>query len=349
VQAFPGVVERSPGRFETECGQDENLALALIGSAMGAIIFFSFTAVSIFLLVSESFLIVFTAPAALGSFAFLFRFARELWMRVARMGRFVVDAPSAQLFRNGSQSGRRIARIRVSTHMAASFSGGGGAASWWVLADVAGGPTYRIAKGPWSQVRALLGRMKAFGLPVEGHDEAVLLRTSYNSITKLSPTRFEFRAPETMAKIMGTVLLVVFSSVALLLVAGLVYQLVSGAIDPGTLLGFGVILLFFLLLVTVAGANLVHFTRRSGVFVLDLAAGTLERNGRLVARPGEIARFRAGNPTLWGFSKGRLLGPQALAIELRSGRRFHLLRSLPGDVRFAASVLESAGVRVDEG
>lgn len=339
-------LEGTPGVFRTSTGQDEVTLVAAAGFALGLLVTIAFTAATVFLLFELPLLAVLTAPGMIGSGLFLRRFGRELRARMRRMGGFVLDARSHTLARDGAAAPMRVMKIRASAFMAPSFSRLD--SSWWVLVEVDGGAAFRVARGSWAEVRPLLARWSALGLPVEGADDDCLLRTSAVVVSRRGPARFEFECRERRARVTGPLVVAFWIGLASLFTTSFVVAAVNGPLDPAAALFAVPMALFFGFGIVVGVVNTVSVYRRSGVFVLDVTGWSLARDGVVLTDRDPIARFRLGAPGLLGVRRSRVLGPQLLAVSLRSGRWFCLVRGLPGDVRFAADVLRGAGVPIED-
>src|SRR5512141_1648691 len=147
-----------------------------------------------------------------------------------------------------------------------------------------------------------------------GQQGFLLLRTARGSLTQLTPTRFEFDASHKANFVLGVMLILGAWGVAGVCVAALVFAVASGELDPGLALFCVAGSLIFTLGGVLGVASLILFRRRCGVFVLDVANKTLERNGQMVARPGEIARARVGVPSMFGVIRASLPGPRGLEV-----------------------------------
>ncbi len=339
-------LEATPGVFRTSTSQDEMTLIAAAGTALGLVVALTFTATTVFVLFKLPLLAIITAPAMVASWFLLRVFGRELNARLRRMGAFVLDARSFTLTRHGAAAPMRVAKILPSSFMAPSFSRLG--SSWWVLVEVDGGAAFRVARGSWSEVRALLARWRALGLPVEGADDDCLLHTSAVAVWRRGPARFEFECRERRARVIGPLLVAFWLGLASLFTTSFVVAAMNGQLDPAAALFAVPMALFFGFGIVVGVLNTAVAYRRSGVFVLDVTDWSLARDGVVITDRDPIARFRLGAPGLFGVRRSRLLGPQLLAVSLRSGRWFHLVRGLPGDVRFAADVLRGAGVPIED-
>ena len=339
------LLESEPGVFRTSTAQDELTLVVALGVAMGLAVSLAFTAATVLVLVKTPALTILTAPGVLGGLALLGYFGRELLFRSRRMGAFVLDANRRTLLRHGSQTPMPVSRIRPSTFMAPSFQAL--ESSWWVLVELADRRSFRVARGSWAEVRPMLLRLRQLGLEVEGAEPECLLHTRHFSIRRVGPSRLEFRNPESLGKIIAPLVLVSWLGLAGVFATSLLLAASRGQLGTAVLCAVP-LALFFGFGIFIGAANTLALFRRSGIFVLDTSNGSLVRNGRVLTDRTPITRIRLGSPTAFGLRRSRTFGPQVLAADMKSGRLFHLARSLPGDVRFAAEVLRSAGVQVEE-
>jgi hypothetical protein len=341
------VVEDPEGVFLTECRQDASTGIFAAGAALGAVVTVAFTAVTLFVAWKLPGLALISGPAAIAAGALLATFARELFVRLRRMGGFVLDARRGVLARRSAPDHHaRIRSVTTSTHFAPSFDHP--SLSWWVIADIERGPSFRVARGAWTEVQPLLERLGSAGIPVMSRATSdVLYYTRRASITRIAQGRLEFCCRELFARVLAPFIV----SVWVLFGAGYGYALVAGPSENRACAA--PILLFIVLGITVGVMNVVAFYRRSGVFVVDVVGGMVLRNGQVIARLGDVRRFATGNPSPLRLVSARRsimrgFGPQVLAVELSNGRLLHLFRGLPGDVQFAADVLRREGVAVED-
>jgi hypothetical protein len=291
-------------------------------------------------------LVVISGPAVIGAVSLFSVFARELFTRFYRMGSFIVDARTATLARAEAPEHRaRIRAVKTSTRFAPDVSEP--ALSWWVLAELDQGPTFRIARGSWGEVLPWLNWLRELRIPVEAAGAGgSLLKTSHASISQLGPGSIEFQCKETLGKIIAPILVAWWMLFAAVFTVALMHA------PPDARLCAIPLFLFFGVGITIGIKNTVTLYRQSGVFVVDLQSGTVLRNGSLVARREEVRRFAVGNPMLGRVVSARrrlrAFGPHVVMLELTSGRRFNLFRGLPGDVLFAADVLRRQGAAVEQ-
>lgn len=331
------------GALATATGRGRSDALYFVGTALGLFVTMAFLTA---LAISVSgrlpwFILGLLFAGTLGGAGLFTTFASQAWALRRHVGMFVFDPRARTLTHRGGETYAfdDVLDVRASSRFAAELRTNANV-GWWLLVDTKTGPTLRIYRGSWKEVRLVAEALGAMGLPIEGdlrEQDGVLLRTAQCLVRKDDQGRLVLENPMRTFKLVSPFIITIW----LLFSAGYFYSLAKG---NWCVLPF---CLFFAFGIGVGTYNLVQTYRRAGIYVFDPEARTVTRDGDERESWDELESITLGAVSFRGMREN-LLGPTAVAAVRRDGSLWLLHTGLPGDVRYVGDVLADAGLVVRE-
>lgn len=331
------------GALATATGRASSDTLYFVGTALGLFVTMAFlTALAISVRGGLPwFILALLLTMTLAGAALFTTFATQAWSLRRHVGMFVFDPRTRRLTHRGgdSYSFDDVLDVRASSRFAAETRTNANV-GWWLLVDTKTGPTLRIYRGSWKEVRLVADALREMGLPIEGdlrEEDGVLLRTSHCLVRRDDQGRLVLENQMRTFKLVSPFIITVW----LLFSAGYFYSLAKG---NWCVLPF---CLFFAFGIGVGSYNLFQTYRRAGIYVFDPKAKTLSRDGDEREGWDDLESITLGAVSFRGMREN-LMGPTAVAAVRRDGTLWLLHTGGPGDVRYVGEEIAALGLTVRE-